>query len=82
MRVPCPYVSEGEVSKKFFAKIIIFQSLFFYVCVKSFHSVNFSTKSMAEPERFELSVGCPTHAFQACALDHYATVPCLSIYLI
>ncbi len=29
----------------------------------------------AEAERFELSVGCPTHAFQACALDRYATPP-------
>jgi hypothetical protein len=30
---------------------------------------------MAERERFELSVPCDTHAFQACALDHYATSP-------
>ena len=29
----------------------------------------------AEAERFELSVPCGTHAFQACALDHYATPP-------
>ena len=29
----------------------------------------------SEGERFELSVGCPTHAFQACALDHYANPP-------
>ena len=35
---------------------------------------------MAERERFELSVPCDTHAFQACALDHYATSP-RGIYL-
>jgi hypothetical protein len=29
----------------------------------------------AEAERFELSVPFGTHAFQACALDHYATPP-------
>ncbi len=29
----------------------------------------------AEAERFELSEGCPSHAFQACALDRYATPP-------
>src|SRR5580704_5732360 len=31
----------------------------------------------AEGERFELSVPCDTHAFQACALDHYANPPIL-----
>lgn len=31
--------------------------------------------SRAEGERFELSVGCPTLAFQASALDHYANPP-------
>ena len=31
--------------------------------------------SKTEGERFELSVGFPTHAFQACALDHYANPP-------
>ena len=36
---------------------------------------------VAEAERFELSVGCPTHAFQACALDHYATPPFIFILL-
>ena len=30
---------------------------------------------MAERERFELSVPCGTLAFQASALDHYATSP-------
>ena len=32
-------------------------------------------RAKAEGERFELSVGFPTHAFQACALDHYANPP-------
>lgn len=31
--------------------------------------------SEAEAERFELSRACALHAFQACALDHYATPP-------
>jgi hypothetical protein len=31
----------------------------------------------AEGRRFELLVGCPTHAFQACALDRYANPPCV-----
>lgn len=31
----------------------------------------------AEAERFELSVGCPTQTFQVCALDRYATPPCI-----
>ena len=35
---------------------------------KSFHS-----RSMAERVGFEPTVGCPTHAFQACALSHSAT---------
>ena len=30
---------------------------------------------MAVRERFELSNGCPLHAFQACAFDHSATSP-------
>ena len=30
---------------------------------------------MAEPEGFEPSIGCPIHAFQACAIDHSATAP-------
>ena len=30
---------------------------------------------IAEGERFELSVSCPTYAFQAYALDHYANPP-------
>ena len=30
---------------------------------------------MAEREGFEPSVGFPTHAFQACAIDHSATSP-------
>ncbi len=30
---------------------------------------------LAETERFELSVSCPTLAFQASALDRYATSP-------
>jgi len=30
---------------------------------------------MAEEERFELSIPCGIHAFQACALGHYATLP-------
>ena len=30
---------------------------------------------MAEDEGFEPSVGCPTHAFQACALGRYANPP-------
>ena len=34
----------------------------------------------AEAERFELSRGCPLHAFQACALDHYATPPMIREY--
>ena len=32
---------------------------------------------MAEDEGFEPSVGCPTHAFQACALGRYANPPVL-----
>ena len=36
----------------------------------------------AEGERFELSVGFPTHAFQACALDHYANPPSSAVYAI
>ena len=32
---------------------------------------------MAEDEGFEPSVGCPTHAFQACALGRYANPPLL-----
>ena len=31
----------------------------------------------AEDEGFEPSVGCPTHAFQACALGRYANPPVL-----
>ena len=31
----------------------------------------------AEDEGFEPSVGHPTHAFQACALGHYANPPVL-----
>ena len=34
-------------------------------------------KSGAEDEGFEPSVGCPTHAFQACALGRYANPPVL-----
>ena len=30
---------------------------------------------LAEDEGFEPSVGCPTHAFQACALGRYANPP-------
>ena len=30
---------------------------------------------MAETEGFEPSIGCPIHAFQACAIDHSATSP-------
>ena len=30
---------------------------------------------MAERARFELANPCGLHAFQACALDHYATSP-------
>ena len=30
---------------------------------------------VAEGERFELSIPCGMHAFQACALDHYANPP-------
>ncbi len=30
---------------------------------------------MAEEERFELSIPFGIHAFQACALGHYATLP-------
>ena len=33
--------------------------------------------SCAEDEGFEPSVGCPTHAFQACALGRYANPPVL-----
>ena len=32
---------------------------------------------LAEDEGFEPSVGCPTHAFQACALGRYANPPLL-----
>jgi hypothetical protein len=32
-------------------------------------------EKMAEDEGFEPSVGCPTHAFQACALGRYANPP-------
>jgi hypothetical protein len=34
-------------------------------------------ESYAEDEGFEPSVGCPTHAFQACALGRYANPPVL-----
>ena len=30
---------------------------------------------MAENKRFELLISCDIHAFQACALDHYANSP-------
>ena len=30
---------------------------------------------MAEDEGFEPSIGCPIHAFQACALGRYANPP-------
>jgi hypothetical protein len=33
---------------------------------------------MAEDEGFEPSVGCPTHAFQACALGRYANPPVIT----
>ena len=32
---------------------------------------------LAEDEGFEPAVGCPTHAFQACALGRYANPPAL-----
>lgn len=32
-------------------------------------------KSLAEREGFEPSIPCGMHAFQACALDHYAISP-------
>ena len=35
---------------------------------------------MAEDEGFEPSVGCPTHAFQACALGRYANPPLITFY--
>ena len=35
------------------------------------------TYLVAEDEGFEPSVGCPTHAFQACALGRYANPPLL-----
>jgi hypothetical protein len=35
---------------------------------------------MAEDEGFEPSVGCPTHAFQACALGRYANPPRGALY--
>ena len=35
------------------------------------------TQVLAEDEGFEPSVGCPTHAFQACALGRYANPPVL-----
>ena len=38
-------------------------------------------RQVAEREGFEPPVGCPTHAFQACALDHSATSPKLVIPL-
>lgn len=31
---------------------------------------------MAEEERFELSVACTTHAFEACSIDRSDTLPC------
>ena len=34
-----------------------------------------SIEILAEGERFELSIPCGIHAFQACALGHYATLP-------
>ena len=37
----------------------------------------FNTYFTAEDEGFEPSVGCPTHAFQACALGRYANPPVL-----
>ena len=36
-----------------------------------------TTEMLAEDEGFEPSVGCPTHAFQACALGRYANPPVL-----
>lgn len=35
----------------------------------------YNNLSLAESRRFELLVDCSTHAFQACALDHYANSP-------
>jgi hypothetical protein len=32
---------------------------------------------IAEGARFELAGACAPHAFQACALDHYANPPCI-----
>ena len=40
-----------------------------------YYLLRFKLGNLAEAERFERSVGFPTHAFQACALDRYATPP-------
>ena len=37
-------------------------------------------ENLAEDEGFEPSVGCPTHAFQACALGRYANPPRGALY--
>ena len=52
--------------------------------VFSIKNINYLIQSMAsilcaEDEGFEPSVGCPTHAFQACALGHYANPPVLLV---
>ena len=39
--------------------------------------ISYALINLAEDEGFEPSVGCPTHAFQACALGRYANPPVL-----
>src|ERR1035438_9001292 len=39
------------------------------------HAGCITWSEVAEDKRFELLRGCPQHAFQACALGHYANPP-------
>ena len=48
-----------------------------YFCTRIFIACNFwgITHVLAEDEGFEPSIGCPIHAFQACARGRYANPP-------
>src|SRR3989338_11256106 len=57
------------------------RAVHYRLVVENFHGNSVSKKNrgcdsfLAEGERFELSIPCGIHAFQACALGHYATLP-------
>ena len=53
--------------------LVIFIQILSSLCTEV-AAKNYSRK-MAENKRFELSKGCPLHAFQACAFDHSANSP-------